>query len=114
MLAFAARGDRLALIARGRAGLQAAVREAKHAGAAKAIAVEADVADPEAIEAAAQRIEEELGPIDVWVNDAFASVFAPFTEISPRSSGGSPRSPIWDTCTPPARRLPGCCPATRV
>lgn len=81
-LAFAARGDRLALIARGRAGLQAAVREAEHAGAAKAIAVEADVADPEAIEAAAQRIEEELGPIDVWVNDAFASVFAPFTEIS--------------------------------
>ncbi|MFI8461858.1 SDR family oxidoreductase [Kitasatospora sp. NPDC085464] len=82
-LAFAARGDRLALIARGRTGLDAAVREAEAAGAAKAIAVEADVADPEAIEKAAQRIEDELGPIDVWVNDAFASVFAPFTEISP-------------------------------
>ncbi|MEU9044270.1 MULTISPECIES: SDR family oxidoreductase [unclassified Kitasatospora] len=83
-LAFAARGDRLALIARGRAGLEAAVRETERAGAAKALAVEADVADPEAVEAAVQRIEDELGPIDVWVNDAFASVFAPFTEISPQ------------------------------
>ncbi|MFJ7955840.1 SDR family oxidoreductase [Streptomyces sp. NPDC096319] len=35
------------------------------------------------MEQAAERIEEELGPIDVWVNDAFASVFAPFTEIDP-------------------------------
>ncbi|MFB6805252.1 SDR family oxidoreductase [Streptomyces sp. NPDC056387] len=82
-VAFAARGDRLALIARGRAGLKAAVREAEEAGAARAIAIEADVADAQAVEAAAARAEEELGPIDVWVNDAFASVFAPFTEITP-------------------------------
>ncbi|WP_431683174.1 SDR family oxidoreductase [Kitasatospora sp. KL5] len=82
-VAFAERGDRLALIARGRAGLDGAVREAEQAGAAKAIAIEADVADPDAVEAAAQRAEDELGPIDVWVNDAFASIFAPFTEIDP-------------------------------
>ncbi|MFF9125367.1 SDR family oxidoreductase [Streptomyces sp. NPDC014889] len=82
-VAFAARGDRLALIARGRAGLDGAVREAEDAGAAKAIAIEADTADPEAVEAAARRAEEELGPVDVWVNDAFTSVFAPFTEIAP-------------------------------
>ncbi|PBC70455.1 short-subunit dehydrogenase [Streptomyces sp. TLI_235] len=81
--AFAARRDRLALIARGRAGLDGAVHEAEPAGAAKAIAIEADVADPDSVEAAARRAEEELGPIDVWVNDAFASVFAPFTEITP-------------------------------
>ncbi|MFE6746443.1 SDR family oxidoreductase [Kitasatospora purpeofusca] len=81
--AFAARGDRLALIARGPAGLQAAVREAEQAGAAEAIAIEADVADAKALQEAAARAEDELGPIDVWVNDAFASVFAPFTEITP-------------------------------
>jgi NAD(P)-dependent dehydrogenase (short-subunit alcohol dehydrogenase family) len=82
-VAFAARGDRLALIARGRAGLDAAVREVEQAGAANVIAIEADVADPEAVEAAAKRVEDELGPIDVWVNDAFASVFAQFMEITP-------------------------------
>ncbi|MFI9785151.1 SDR family oxidoreductase [Kitasatospora sp. NPDC051984] len=80
--AFAARGDRLALIARGRAGLDGAVREAVQRGAPKVIAIEADVADPDAVEGAAQRIEEELGPFDVWVNAAFASVFAPFAEIT--------------------------------
>ncbi|MFB7908294.1 SDR family oxidoreductase [Kitasatospora sp. NPDC056076] len=82
-VAFAARGDRLALIARGRAGLAGAVREAEEAGADVVVAIEADVSDPRAVEAAAERAEAALGPIDVWVNDAFASVFAPFTEITP-------------------------------
>ncbi|GAA4983415.1 SDR family oxidoreductase [Kitasatospora paranensis] len=80
--AFAERGDRLALIARGSAGLEAAVAEARRSGTT-AIMVETDVSDPDAVEAAAERIENELGPIDVWVNDAFTSVFAPFTEITP-------------------------------
>ncbi|WP_033824991.1 SDR family oxidoreductase [Kitasatospora sp. MBT63] len=79
--AFARRGDRLALIARGHAGLEAAAAEARKAGAT-AITIEADVCDPDAVEAAAARTEHELGPIDVWVNDAFTSVFAPFTEIT--------------------------------
>ncbi|WP_051794776.1 SDR family oxidoreductase [Streptomyces sp. NRRL S-87] len=82
-VAFAARGDQLALIARGSSGLDAAVREAERAGAAKVVAIEADVADAQAVDAAAQQAEDELGPIDVWVNDAFATVFAPFTEITP-------------------------------
>ncbi|GAA2746664.1 SDR family oxidoreductase [Kitasatospora cinereorecta] len=82
-LAFAARGDRLALIARGHAGLAAAAREAEDAGAAKVVTFEVDVSDPDAVEATATRVEDELGPIDVWVNDAFTSVFARFTEISP-------------------------------
>ncbi|MEU7062134.1 SDR family oxidoreductase [Streptomyces sp. NPDC046161] len=80
--AFAARGDRLALVARGGAGLEGAVRDVEALGG-KALAIEADVADPKAAEAAAQRAEEEFGPLDIWVNVAFTSVFAPFTEISP-------------------------------
>ncbi|RKE17486.1 SDR family oxidoreductase [Streptomyces sp. TLI_171] len=80
--AFAARGDRLALLARGRAGLDAAVAEARQAGA-RAIALTVDLADPDAVERAAETVERELGPIDVWINSALASVFAPFTEITP-------------------------------
>jgi NAD(P)-dependent dehydrogenase (short-subunit alcohol dehydrogenase family) len=75
---FARRGDRVALLARGESGLEAAAEEL---GAALPISV--DVADAEALDEAASRVERELGPIDVWVNNAFASVFAPFTEISP-------------------------------
>src|SRR5699024_4664685 len=42
-----------------------------------------DVADPDAVEEAAERVSVELGPIDVWINDAFSSVFAPVHEIEP-------------------------------
>ncbi|MEU3573874.1 SDR family oxidoreductase [Kitasatospora sp. NPDC036755] len=80
--AFATGGDRLVLVARGPAGLRAAPAEARAAGS-PVRTVLADVADPEACEAVADRAEAAFGPIDVWVNDAFASVFAPFTEISP-------------------------------
>src|SRR3954470_7041161 len=78
----AARRDRIALIARGDAGLKAAAADAERWGAT-VLPVEVDVADFAAVDRAASRIEEELGPIDVWVNDAFTSVFAPFTEITP-------------------------------
>ncbi|GAA1953269.1 SDR family oxidoreductase [Nocardioides panacihumi] len=78
--AFARRGDHLALLARGEAGLEAAAKEVEAAGS-RALAVSVDTADADAVEAAAQRVEDELGPIDVWVNVAFTSVFAPFTEI---------------------------------
>ncbi|OIJ97628.1 short-chain dehydrogenase [Streptomyces sp. MUSC 14] len=80
--AFAARGDRVALVARGRTGLDAAADEIRRAGGT-ALALEADVADPHAVEAAAAQAERELGPIDVWVNDAFTTVFAEFTGIEP-------------------------------
>ncbi|MFI2612805.1 SDR family oxidoreductase [Kitasatospora sp. NPDC018619] len=80
--AFATGGDRLVLVARGAAGLDAAAAEARRAGS-PVLTVQADVADPQACEAVAERAEAEFGPIDVWVNDAFASVFAPFTEIGP-------------------------------
>jgi NAD(P)-dependent dehydrogenase (short-subunit alcohol dehydrogenase family) len=79
---FAQRGDRVGLIARGHAGLEGAARDVEQAGGS-ALAVPADVADFSQVEAAARRIEDSLGPIDVWVNVAFASVFAPFAEITP-------------------------------
>jgi short-subunit dehydrogenase len=75
-LAFARRGAALGLIARGQAGLSAARTQALDNGAAGALVVRADVSDADAVEAAATRIEAELGPIDVWVNSAMASVFA--------------------------------------
>jgi NAD(P)-dependent dehydrogenase (short-subunit alcohol dehydrogenase family) len=79
---FATRGDDIALVARGEAGLEAAAEEVRAMGR-RALVVPADVADHEAVEAAVERIEAELGPIDVWVNVAFTSVFAPFDDISP-------------------------------
>lgn len=79
---FARRGDDVALVARGSSGLDAAAREARQAGV-KALTVPVDVADAEAVERAVSRIEDELGPIDVWVNSAFTSVFAPFAQVTP-------------------------------
>lgn len=79
---FARQGARLAVLARGQAGLDGVVKEIEQAGGT-ALAIPVDVADAEAVEAAAERIETELGPIDVWVNVAFSSVFAKFDDISP-------------------------------
>src|SRR5215468_343512 len=78
---FGERGASVGLIARGQEGLRGAVREVEDAGG-KALAVSADVADYEQVAAAARQIEETLGPIDVWVNVAFTSVFSPFAEIT--------------------------------
>jgi short-subunit dehydrogenase len=80
--AFAAGGDKVALLARGAEGLDAARRDVEDAGGT-ALVVPTDVADHTAVSAAAARVEEELGPIDVWVNVAFTSVFAKFTDIGP-------------------------------
>jgi NAD(P)-dependent dehydrogenase (short-subunit alcohol dehydrogenase family) len=80
--AFAARGDKVALVARGEKGLEAARRDVEEAGGTALVCV-ADVADPEEVERAAEEVETALGPIDVWVNCAFTSVFAKFTDIEP-------------------------------
>lgn len=80
--AFAREGDDVGLIARGEAGLQAAAHDVEATGC-RALAVPTDVADFDQVEAAAGTIERELGPIDIWVNDAFSSVFAPFWKIQP-------------------------------
>lgn len=80
--AFAAEGDDVALLARGTAGLEAAADEVRRAGG-RALPLSVDMAAHDAVEAAADRIETELGPIDVWVNNAFTSVFARFVDIAP-------------------------------
>ena len=79
---FGARGDRVALLARGEKGLDGARDDIVSSGG-EAMTLPTDVADHAAVDEAASRVEEELGPIDVWVNAAFTSVFAPFTEIKP-------------------------------
>ena len=79
--AFAARGALIGLVARGRAGLDAARRDVEAAGG-RAIVIEADVADPDELENAAAQTERAFGPIDVWVNNAMASVFSPVKEMT--------------------------------
>jgi NAD(P)-dependent dehydrogenase (short-subunit alcohol dehydrogenase family) len=78
---FGARGARVGLIARGQAGLDGAARDVQEAGGT-ALAISADVSDYDQVTAAARQVEQELGPIDVWVNVAFTSVFAPFEQIT--------------------------------
>jgi len=77
---FARRGARVGLIARGRDGLEAARREVEGLGG-RALVLPLDVSDAAAVEAAAERVERELGPIDVWVNNAMVSVFSPVKEM---------------------------------
>jgi NAD(P)-dependent dehydrogenase (short-subunit alcohol dehydrogenase family) len=80
--AFAKRGARVGLVARGRPGLEDAAREVRGLGG-EALVLEADVADAEQVESAAAQAEERLGPIDVWVNDAMATVFSPVGDVTP-------------------------------
>src|SRR5919112_5723916 len=74
---FAEHGAHVALLARNEDGLRAAREEVEAAGG-KAIEIPTDVADHQQVEAAARRVEEEFGPIDVWINVAMTVVFAPF------------------------------------
>ncbi|GAA1803851.1 SDR family oxidoreductase [Luedemannella flava] len=80
---FAAQGAKVALLARGETGLDAAAGDVRRAGGVP-LAVPVDVADHAAVDAAADRVEKELGPMAVWVNDAFTSVFAPFMKVDPK------------------------------
>src|SRR4051794_21364702 len=78
--AFARRGDRVALLARAAESLEAAERDVRALGG-EPLAVPVDVADADAVEAAAETVEQRLGPIDVWVNNAMESVFSPVKEL---------------------------------
>src|SRR6185436_15868564 len=80
--AFAQAGADLGLIARGVDWLEAARREVEAVGR-RAVIAPADVADHAQVEAAAERVERQLGPIDVWVNNAMASVLSPIVEMTP-------------------------------
>jgi NAD(P)-dependent dehydrogenase (short-subunit alcohol dehydrogenase family) len=77
---FARHGARIGLVARGKDGLADAKRECERLGG-QAIILPTDVADADAVEDAAAQVERKWGAIDVWVNDAMASVFAPVTEM---------------------------------
>jgi NAD(P)-dependent dehydrogenase (short-subunit alcohol dehydrogenase family) len=78
---FARRGCRIALLARGRAGLEGAAREVEELGG-EPLVVPADVSDYQAVERAANQVVEEWGWIDIWVNNAFAGIFSRFMDMS--------------------------------
>jgi NAD(P)-dependent dehydrogenase (short-subunit alcohol dehydrogenase family) len=80
--AFARRGCRVGLLARGPDGLAETAREVEELGGA-ALSLSTDVADAAQVERAAARVERDLGPIDVWVNNAMTTVFAPVHDITP-------------------------------
>ena len=82
--AFAEAGYDVALLARGSAGLSGAASEVEACGR-RALAVPTDVAVFDEVDAAAKRIEDELGKVDVWVNDAMTTVFAPSWDVDPAS-----------------------------
>ena len=79
--AFARRGARLGLIARGPDGLEAARKEVEQLGGS-ALVFAVDVVDADKVEEAAAQVEEEFGPIDIWVNNAMVSVFSPVKEMT--------------------------------
>ena len=75
-------GAKIALLARGEAGLEGVAAEVEERGG-KALVLPTDVADADQVEAAAQAAESELGPIDVWINDAMATIYAEFLDVEP-------------------------------
>ena len=79
--AFARKGARIGLLARGKAGLDGAARDVRNLGG-EALPISTDVADAKAVEAAAETIEAKFGPIDIWINDAMCSVFSPVKEMT--------------------------------
>ncbi|HET7548562.1 MAG TPA: SDR family oxidoreductase [Usitatibacter sp.] len=80
---FAKDGWRVAVFARGVDGLEGAVRDIEAAGG-EAMAIPLDVADESALEAAADRVEREWGPIDVWINNAMVTAYCEFMDMSPQ------------------------------
>lgn len=84
--AFAEQGAQVGLLARGEAGLEGARQDVEAAGG-EALVVPTDVADPDQVETAADAVEEEFGPIDVWVNNAMTSVFSEAKEMEPDEYG---------------------------
>lgn len=107
--AFANRGASVALLARGHDRLEATRRELADAGG-RALALSVDVADADAVEAAAESVETELGPIDVWVNNAMATVFAPLADTKPeefrRATDVTYLGSVWGTMAALRRMRP--------
>ena len=80
--AFAREGAHIGLLARGQDGLEGAHRDVEDLGG-EALVISVDVADAEAIEQAAEEVERKFGPIDIWINNAMASVFSPVKAMTP-------------------------------
>src|SRR3954468_13021765 len=106
---FARDGASIGLIARGRDGLAAAREEVEAAGG-RALELPCDVSDWDAVNSAARAVEEAFGPIDVWVNNAMTTVFAPFKEIEPdgckRATEVTYLGTVWGTRAALDRMLP--------
>jgi NAD(P)-dependent dehydrogenase (short-subunit alcohol dehydrogenase family) len=106
---FARHGAAVGLIARGAAGLDAAAAEVSELGGTPYVHA-ADVAEFDQVQAAAAAIEERLGPIDVWVNNAMTTVFAFFDDVSPREYERATRvtylGAVWGTKVALERMLP--------
>src|SRR6478609_1410435 len=81
-LAFAGRGANVAVLARDLSALEEVALQLRELGV-RALPIAVDVSDADALEAAAERVEAELGPIDVWVNDAMVTVFSPVERLTP-------------------------------
>ncbi|MBV8030705.1 MAG: SDR family oxidoreductase [Betaproteobacteria bacterium] len=105
----ASEGWRVALVARGLDGLDAARREVEAVGS-EALVLPTDVADWKQVDAAAERVEREWGPIDAWVNDAMATIFCEFPSIDPddyrRATEVTYLGAVWGTRAALARMLP--------
>src|SRR5579884_3746844 len=106
---FGADGAKVALLARGRKGLEGAAREVEEAGG-KALVLPVDVAEHEQVQAAAASVEDAFGPIDVWVNDAMVTVYAEFLDIEPdefrRATDVTYHGMVWGTRVALKRMLP--------
>ena len=106
---FAEEGADIALIARGRERLEAAAREVEEAGG-RALVLPLDVADADAVERAAAETEDTLGPIDIWVNNAMVTVYAPVSKLTPdefrRATEVTYFGSVWGTMAALRRMLP--------
>ncbi len=102
-------GARVALLARGRRGLEAAAREVEQAGG-EALVLPIDVAEHDQVEAAAASVEDAFGEIDVWVNNAMVTVYAQFMDIEPeeftRATTVSYLGMVWGTRAALKRMIP--------
>lgn len=106
---FAREGAQIALLARGRDGLGATAEEVERLGG-KALPLQTDVADADAVEAAAAATEEALGEIDIWINDAMTTVFAFFEDVEPdefrRATEVTYLGAVWGTKAALKRMVP--------
>lgn len=106
---FARHGAHIALLARSPSGLEGAHADVEAAGA-KALIIPVDVAEPEQVYAAAARVEEELGPIDVWINNAMTTVFGLVASIAAseyrRVTDVTYHGAVWGTMAALERMMP--------